>query len=117
MRNKPVTPATLDDCCRLLDRLCRGIEAVERSLSQLANRIEPWDDERTVKGPSRVDSMASISGPATLQTMIEVARHADRHLIGLEMHANAIRARIAEIADDIMSREELKRHLRKSRQA
>jgi hypothetical protein len=117
MRNKPATLATLEDCRRLLERLCRGIEAAERSLSQLAQRIEPWDAERATKGLSWVDAIASISGPATLQTMIEIARHADRHLIGLEMHGNAIRARIVEIADDVMSREELKRHLRQSEKA
>lgn len=79
----------------------------------MAERIEPYDSEHAERAfvPSWVDRLTIINQPHphALEALLEAGLSADGHLRAIEIHANAIRARITEIADDVVLRDELNR--------
>jgi hypothetical protein len=116
-------PPTADDVPQLLERLCRSAEGIERQLAQIAERIEPFDpaDARTkaaAREPSP-QSMQEASGaiPRRRQDdradpIVQVVRSVNDKLYLLEIHANAIRIRFAEIAGDPQLSGRLRPYLR-----
>jgi cob(I)alamin adenosyltransferase len=94
-------------------KLCRHVDALEKSTSRLAGRIDPFDDETqpvSKPWPKEDDLKKPV---ATLDAIFAVVRQADRRIQRLEYDFNAIRSMIDQISNDSWSRQDLKKYLDK----
>ena len=98
-----------------LIRLCRYVESLERSVSLLAGRIEPYEGERLNSERDWIKHIGNPAPAATLRNLLILLRQADSRFECLEADFNALRAKVDQISNDAWSRDEMKPYLDKDR--
>jgi prefoldin subunit 5 len=103
-------PATIESVAQTLDRLLRHVEALDRDMQNLTDRIVPYDDQK----PTFVSRGWLDPRPTeiNLETLYEKIRQADRHIQNIERDFSAVRSTIDSLDKDAILRDELKPYLR-----
>lgn len=102
MSQQPDAAARLNE---MVARLLRETERLVRDVRVVGDRIEPQGihfDQITSRGSEP---------PKTMGKLFESINMARRNIVDAERHLNVIRSHIVSIADDVYSREELKKHM------
>jgi hypothetical protein len=107
-------PATLDMIGAEMVKLCRHVDALEKSVTRLAGRIDPSEDEKEPAGRPRIDfQIFKNQQGATLDAVFSLLRQVDARVGSLELDFNAMRAKVDQISNDSWSRDDLKKYLDK----
>jgi hypothetical protein len=104
-------PATLDTMGAETVKLCRHVDALEKSVTRLAGRIDPFEDEKEPAGRPRIDFQIFKGQGATLDAVFSLLRQVDARIGNIEFDVNAMRAKIDQISNDSWSRDDLKKYL------
>ena len=110
-----------DDILDALERLSRHVEALQRDVRQLGERIIPVDDEVKFNDPSpwltaANHAFARLRGKAlTVKDTHDLIIGLDRQLEGAESDLANVRARVVAIANDAYLTADWKEWLRESR--
>jgi hypothetical protein len=101
-------------------KLCRNVEALEKSVAKLAARINEHNKApATYRGMTIAKKeLASIRVPysvkkpeTTLEQILNLLRQADKRLRGAEIDIGNVRSQLDQISNDSWSRDDLKKHL------
>jgi hypothetical protein len=114
-RERP--PITIEAIGAELLRLCRHVDALEKSATRLAGRIDPVDDEKEPSSGAWFAAGERLKGPpATLDAVFAIIQQVDTRVRCIEYDFNAIRSNIDQISNDSWSRVDLKKYLDKKDQ-
>lgn len=111
MSTQGLDPETGRKLIEALHKAIREAERLRRDIHALHARIEPFDDEKTVLHPS----IAKFETPKTLNDALKLVVEVHKYMYNCELDLNAIRSVMTEISDDVVSRDDLKPYLKKTR--
>lgn len=102
-----------DLALKKLERLITGIEKLDKSISLLAGRIQPYDDEdpRKLRGRSVQIDYKKIE--PTTKNFIKLMQVADQYLYAIERDHQAIRAILENADGEYTLQADLARYYRK----
>lgn len=90
-----------------IDRLCRHIEALQKSAQLLAMRLTPYEDEdksKVTAPPWTMNVQMALwserKKPVTLETLRVIVKQADYQLEGAESDFRIIKSKVEAIAND-----------------
>lgn len=106
---------TAEDVARKADAILRAVEALDKTIMTLANRIKPFSDEDLSALQAR--SVPPVYGqlPASRDAIYLRLCRADAHLDGMERDLNAIRAHLESADGEYQLTEDLQHWFRKDR--
>jgi hypothetical protein len=80
-------PATLDMIGAEMVKLCRHVDALEKSVTRLAGRIDPFEDEKEPAGRPRIDFQIFKDQGATLDAVFSLLRQVDARIGAIALAA------------------------------
>jgi ABC-type transporter Mla subunit MlaD len=93
------------------ERLIREIARLRSDIARLLDRLEPFEEEKTRLAD--IARFGEVETAKTLPDALKMLTDARREIKNAEYDLNAIRARMDEVANDTMSRDEIKPYLKR----
>lgn len=95
-----------------LETLCKHVDQLSKDVRRLSDRIEPFDGETEPQSRPWLQAVRGRAKTPTVKAFYEILKQAERQLQAAEFDVNAIRAKLTEISDDVLSREDIKPFLK-----